>query len=1067
MNRELLEVLVRLRDEFSPVAQRIQGQLNRINRSIEEAAAFSRRMGLAFQAAAGIIVTKSVMAAARLEQLRMGFKTLLGSAGAAEKMLRDLYDFAARTPFEVEGLMQQTRLLLALGFNAREVIPTLRAVGDAVAALGGSNELLRRVVLALGQMRAKGKVSAEEMRQLAEAGIPAWEILAEKIGVSIPEAMKLVEQRAVSAATGIQAIIEGMNQRFAGMMEEQSKTIIGIWSNIKDTTYIILTRIGERIVEVFRVKEGMKAFLEWLQKVRALLEDGVIEERLRGIAEATKITGIAMGGAFTPLIITQVRALGRALLTGVRVLGPWAAGAVLIYKALDILGVKLEDVIPWVARFASGLAGLAKIGTAAAGILFNVLGAALAFVIRTLEESYRAVGDRVRAITVLLDFSRPWRERWAESQRLIRESAVNFAEIWGDTFLKVKDDIDAYGRGVEEGVQLLVDAVTGQENQVTRKVEDIAQRFLESAQKMAEGLGKTLDPALGKNADATEDWASKTSDGVEKVVSWYEVFNDELDRVLANLQRWDEYTGRLGAAEQNVPPPPTPRARFPLVAQPGGTPPTAGGAPLQSLYWTPEQRQAVQQLLAAQRSMQQAGVRTLAITRDQIAAWEEWKATLADLAQYVAGYAAELDEAGYTEGATRRRVEELAEQYKSLRLTMQAVGRTTLYITQNEYQQHQQALADLAYWAAGYAAELDETTYKLAEERQAQEEAAKAAELHAQRIKRLNAALEDLRYSIPARIAEAVSAVVESGDWQALAKQLQDVVLDGIGSVVDAIVPGLGRVITAIGRLFINLARRIGEWLDSWTAAGQERLRQAALKQQAQLAEGFKFVSAEAFSTIQEQTYRFLLWTRKTYKVVVDENARAIAETLDQAVAGAMSRGIRAFLTGAKDWRQQLARAIKEAILEGVVQAIVQKAVLEGLLGPWLDQLTKDLTAGNMEAAQRDMDEIMRRAGEAADWLEQNFARFRDYFKDLGEEQAALGPGGAPPAQYAGAATPTIGLSVPVAALPGFSLQQLVPAFNRLSGAIDRLVDEGVRANVQVTLQVKGDLFGRTLVTAG
>src|SRR5690606_3529735 len=115
--------------------------------------------------------------------------------------------------------------LMALGFAAEEVIPMMRSLGNAAAGLGGSAELIDRLSLALGQMRAKGKVSAEEMRQLAEAGIPAWEMLAKAIGVSIPAAMEMAQKGAISAAKAVPVIVAGMNDRFAGLMENFSKTV--------------------------------------------------------------------------------------------------------------------------------------------------------------------------------------------------------------------------------------------------------------------------------------------------------------------------------------------------------------------------------------------------------------------------------------------------------------------------------------------------------------------------------------------------------------------------------------------------------------------------------------------------------------------------------------------------------------------------------------------------------------------------------------------------------------------------------------------------------------------------
>ena len=120
------------------------------------------------------------------EQTKIAFDTMLGSGVEAQAFLEELEAFAASTPFEFRDLTDAAKKMMALGFSAEQVIPTLTAIGDSVAGLGGGAEMINRVTLALGQMQAKGKVSAQEMQQLAEAGIPAWQMLADKIGVSIP-----------------------------------------------------------------------------------------------------------------------------------------------------------------------------------------------------------------------------------------------------------------------------------------------------------------------------------------------------------------------------------------------------------------------------------------------------------------------------------------------------------------------------------------------------------------------------------------------------------------------------------------------------------------------------------------------------------------------------------------------------------------------------------------------------------------------------------------------------------------------------------------------------------------
>ncbi len=190
------------------------------------------------------------------QQAEIAFTTMLGDGQQAKDFLADLTKFAAETPFELPGLISASQKFLAMGFAAKDVIPILTSVGDAVAGLGGGQEQIDRATLALGQMAAKGKASADEMLQLTELGIPAWQALADKIGVSVPEAMKQVENGTVDSGTAINAVLTSMDDHFAGLMEQQSHTFAGLLSTMKDT----FGQAAGQVVEPFfeRATHGMQ-----------------------------------------------------------------------------------------------------------------------------------------------------------------------------------------------------------------------------------------------------------------------------------------------------------------------------------------------------------------------------------------------------------------------------------------------------------------------------------------------------------------------------------------------------------------------------------------------------------------------------------------------------------------------------------------------------------------------------------------------------------------------------------------------------------------------------------------
>jgi len=112
---------------------------------------------------------------AQMEQYQISMKVLLGSADRAAQMIRDIEKMSAETPFEIPGLTKATQYLLKAKFAADDVLPLLRDIGDAAASSPmGMSVAIDRISYALMQVKQAGRVMGQDMRQLTEAGIPAW-----------------------------------------------------------------------------------------------------------------------------------------------------------------------------------------------------------------------------------------------------------------------------------------------------------------------------------------------------------------------------------------------------------------------------------------------------------------------------------------------------------------------------------------------------------------------------------------------------------------------------------------------------------------------------------------------------------------------------------------------------------------------------------------------------------------------------------------------------------------------------------------------------------------------------
>ncbi len=203
------------------------------------------------------------------ETFRARLQTLFGTDWG--KAWKWAVDFAQKTPFELKDVIDQMALMKAYGLSP---FAWLETIGNTAAAMGGGAETLERITRALGQMQAKTIVSAEEMRQLTEAGIPAWDILAKGIGKTVAEVMKLGETRGISAAIALPLLQKGLAERFGGGMSKQMDTIAGKWSNLKDAAWKALVDIGKAFAPV------VKWLLDGLTTVVNTVADAGIGDRI-------------------------------------------------------------------------------------------------------------------------------------------------------------------------------------------------------------------------------------------------------------------------------------------------------------------------------------------------------------------------------------------------------------------------------------------------------------------------------------------------------------------------------------------------------------------------------------------------------------------------------------------------------------------------------------------------------------------------------------------------------------------------------------------------------------------
>ncbi|MBR6636775.1 MAG: tape measure protein [Phascolarctobacterium sp.] len=267
----------------------------------------------------------SIKSANQMRQYEIAFSTMLKSADKGRAILQDLQRFAAETPFDVPGVVQSAQQLMAFGFAADEIIPTLRILGDAAAGLGKSSAGVQQIAYALGQIRTSGTLKTQDVNQLTNAGINAWEALAQASGKSIREIKEATEKGMIDSAKAIEVITASMADNFGGMMETRSKEVDGYWNNIIESVGNAQATLGSFATESDDVKEALKGVSD---------EASDISNALMEAKNAGKSFGEALKEAVPPEVLVAVGSLTAIVGTGLVAALVAATGALASFLGL-------------------------------------------------------------------------------------------------------------------------------------------------------------------------------------------------------------------------------------------------------------------------------------------------------------------------------------------------------------------------------------------------------------------------------------------------------------------------------------------------------------------------------------------------------------------------------------------------------------------------------------------------------------------------------------------------------------------------------------------------------------
>lgn len=265
------------------------------------------------------LVSSIVSVRGQFQQLEIAFGTMLGSEEKATALMQQMVNTAAKTPFDLMGVAEGAKQLLAYGVSAEKVNDTLVRLGNIASGLSIP---LNDIVYLYGTTMVQGRLYAQDVRQFTGRGIPLVKELAEKYHTTAEGINEMVS----AGKIGFPDVEEVLNKmtnaggQFYQLMEKQSSSLTGQIANLQDAWDSALNSLGEK-------SEG--ALSAGIQSATYLVE------HMDDVVRILKSVAIAYGSVKAATILASVATKGY---TGIAVLDNAARTAKLaLMKAEAIL----------------------------------------------------------------------------------------------------------------------------------------------------------------------------------------------------------------------------------------------------------------------------------------------------------------------------------------------------------------------------------------------------------------------------------------------------------------------------------------------------------------------------------------------------------------------------------------------------------------------------------------------------------------------------------------------------------------------------------------------------------
>ncbi|HAA6525176.1 TPA: tape measure protein [Listeria monocytogenes] len=381
------------------------GMREALKNSVEKPAEQARFSVLRLAAAFGLIAaTKNVVGSAigRVDTIDTATKSLTvltGSAKDAQLVMTDLTAAIDGTPIALDAVALGAKKMVAAGMKAANVKPVFTAIADAAYGVGNGSESIDQMTDAISALQASGVAYSDDINRLVDAGVPAWQILANSTGKSVGEMKKYVSEGSLESTKAIAMLTKGIEEgttgmagntaKMAGLAKTAGNTISGSFANMKTAAVKSLANIAENlkgpIIQALDVaKNAFKQFAavtaspEFQKKLSDLIQK--IKEFIPVLIEWAPVLAKVAAGFVAFNIISSVYSK--------------VAGLVMAFRGLASSGTLLGGIVNTVKGAFVGL----KAALGSASVAFGVITAVIGTVVAVLYGMYTAFKENTAGI---------------------------------------------------------------------------------------------------------------------------------------------------------------------------------------------------------------------------------------------------------------------------------------------------------------------------------------------------------------------------------------------------------------------------------------------------------------------------------------------------------------------------------------------------------------------------------------------------------------------------------------------------------------------------------------------